>query len=98
MMENNKIDNTRIIEDGDLNNVSGGLSAQDYEKAANDIAATLKGVGVILEKFGDLLQIIKTSLDTNTCPLCNQKIVPLAEQCELNDFLQHVKTTHKDQQ
>ena len=93
MAENKKIFK---IEDGDLEKISGGLSAQDYEKAANDIAAALQGVGIILANIGDLLQLIKTAMDTNTCPICNQKIIPGAESCELMDFVQHIKVAHPD--
>ncbi len=91
-------ENKKIIEDSDLNKVSGGLSAQDYEKAACDIVDVLKGVGEVFEKFGDLLQLIKTAMDTNTCPICNQSIIPLAENCELMDFVQHIKAAHSDKQ
>ena len=91
MAENKKIFK---IEDGDLEKISGGLSAQDYEKAANDIAAALQGVGIILANIGDLLQLIKTAMDTNTCPICNQNIIPGAESCELTDFVQHIKVAH----
>ena len=91
MAENKKIFK---IEDGDLEKISGGLSAQDYEKAANDIAAALQGVGIILANIGDLLQLIKTAMDTNTCPICNQNIIPGAESCELMDFVQHIKVAH----
>lgn len=93
MAENKKIFK---IEDGDLEKISGGLSAQDYEKAANDIAAALQGVGIILANIGDLLQLIKTAMDTNTCPICNQNIIPGAESCELMDFVQHIKVAHPD--
>ena len=93
MAENN---NTKIIEESDLSKISGGLSAYDYEKAANDIASALKGVGVIIEKLGDLLQIINTAMETNTCPICNQKIIPGAESCELMDFVQHIKVAHPE--
>ena len=96
MAENNKINKSFKIEDSDLDKISGGLSAQDYEKAANDIAATLRGVGVIVEKLGDLLMIINTAMETNTCPICNQKIIPGAERCELMDLLQHFKATHSE--
>lgn len=95
MAENN---NTKIIEESDLSKISGGLSAYDYEKAANDIASALKGVGVIIEKLGDLLLIINNAMETNTCPICNQKIVPNAEKCELMELLKHVKETHSDLQ
>ena len=91
MAENKKIFK---IEDGDLEKISGGLSAQDYEKAANDIAAALQGVGIILANIGDLLQLIKTAMDTNTCPICNQNIIPGAESCELMDFVQHINVAH----
>ena len=91
MAENKKIFK---IEDGDLEKISGGLSAQDYEKAANDIAAALQGVGIILANIGDLLQLIKTAMDTNTCPICNQNIIPGAKSCELMDFVQHIKVAH----
>ena len=93
MAENKKIFK---IEDGDLEKISGGLSAQDYEKAANDIAAALQGVGIILANIGDLLQLIKTAMDTNTCPICNQNIIPGAGSCELMDFVQHIKVAHPD--
>lgn len=96
MTENNKVNNTKIIEESDLSKISGGLSAYDYEKAANDIASALKGVGVIIEKLGDLLLIINNAMETNTCPICNQKIVPNAEKCELMELLKHVKETHSD--
>ena len=98
MAENKNIENTRIIEDSDLNNVSGGLSAQDYQDAGNDIVSVLKGVGLVFEKFTDMLQQIQTAMDTNICPICNQSIVPLAEKCELMDFVQHVKIAHSDKQ
>lgn len=95
MAENNNI---KIIEESDLSKISGGISVYDCEKAANDIAAALKGVGVIIEKFGDLLLIINNAMETNTCPICNQKIVPNAEKCELMELLKHVKETHSDLQ
>ena len=93
MAENNNI---KIIEESDLSKISGGLSAYDYEKATNDIASALKGVGIIIEKLGDLLLIINNAMETNTCPICNQKIVPNAEKCELMELLKHVKETHSN--
>jgi hypothetical protein len=96
MAENNKIENTKIVEDSDLNKVSGGLTAEDYQKGANQVEDVIKGIGTILEKFGDMLQLIKTAIDTNTCPICNQKILPLAEKCELTDFVDHIKAAHKE--
>ena len=53
---------------------------------------------MVFEKFTDILQQIKTAMDTNICPICNQSIVPLAEKCELMDFVQHVKIAHSDKQ
>ena len=89
-------DNTKIIEDSDLDKVAGGLSIQDYENAINGIAAALRGAGTVLGNLSDVLQLIKTSMDTNTCPICNQKIVPLAENCELMDLINHIKIAHKN--
>ena len=97
MEENNKNNYTKIIEDSDLEKISGGdLTPQDCEKVANEIAAALQGAGIILVRIGDLLQLIKTAMDTNTCPICNQKIIPGAESCELMDFVQHIKIAHPD--
>ena len=94
MEENNKIFK---IDDSDLEKISGGdFTPQDCEKAANEIAAALQGAGIILVRIGDLLQLIKTAMDTNTCPICNQKIIPNAEKCELMELLKHVKETHSD--
>ena len=91
-------ENKKIIEDSDLNKVAGGLSVQDVENAANDVEGALKGIGMILDKFTDLLQLIKKTMGTNTCPICNQSIVPLAEKCELTDFVQHIKAAHPSNQ
>ena len=94
MEENNKIFK---IDDSDLEKISGGdCTLQDCEKAANDIAAALQAAGIILARIGDLLQLIKTAMDTNTCPICNQIIIPGAESCELMDFVQHIKVAHPD--
>ena len=94
MAENNKIFK---FDDSDLEKISGGdCTPQDCEKFANEIAAALQGVGIILAGIGDLLQLIKTAMDTNTCPICNQKIIPGAESCELMDFVQHIKVAHPD--
>lgn len=94
MEENNKIFK---IDDSDLEKISGGdLTPQDCEKVANEIAAALQGAGLILARISDLLQLIKTAMDTNTCPICNQKIIPGAESCELMDFVQHIKVAHPD--
>ena len=98
MTEYNKSEIKKLIEDNDLGKVSGGLTGQDVKDAADDIAEVLKGIGTLAEKFGDLLQLIKTAIDTNTCPLCNQDIVPLAEKCELMDFVNHIKAAHSDMQ
>ena len=94
MEENNKIFK---IDDSDLEKISGGgFTPQDCEKAANEIAAALQGAGIILVRIGDLLQLIKTAMDTNTCPICNQKIISGAGSCELMDFVQHIKVAHPD--
>ena len=97
MEENNKNNYTKIIEDSDLEKISGGdLTPQDCEKVANEIAAALQGAGIILVRIGDLLQLIKTAMDTNTCPICNQKIISGPGRCELMDFVQHIKVAHPD--
>ena len=97
MAENNKIENAKKIEDGDLEKVSGGITSEDVKEAGKDINEAIMSIANFFEKFGDLIQLIKTAIDTNTCPICNQKILPLAKKCELTDFVDHIKAAHKEE-
>ena len=95
MEENNR---RKIIEESELNKVTGGIYIRDIEKSADDIAEVLRGVGAIFSSLGELLQLIQTSMETNTCPACKQKIVPLAEQCDLLELINHIKVAHQNNQ
>lgn len=95
MEENNR---RKIIEESELNKVTGGIYIRDIEKSADDIAEVLRGVGAIFSGLGELLQLLQTSMETNTCPVCKQKIVPLAEQCDLLELINHIKVAHQNNQ
>lgn len=94
MAENNKIENTKKLEDADLSKVSGGTNPDEVNGTSYSIAKALKDIGEAFDNLGNALQQIKTAIDTNTCPICNTIIVPGAEKCELMDLIQHVKAVH----
>ncbi|MBQ1567870.1 MAG: hypothetical protein IIZ80_08300 [Erysipelotrichaceae bacterium] len=94
MAENKKIENAKKIEDGDLEKVSGGITSEDVKEAGKDINEALMSIANFFEKFGDLIQLIKTATETNTCPICKQRILPQAEQCEPMDFVRHIQAAH----
>ncbi|MCR5096869.1 MAG: hypothetical protein K6A70_09090 [Erysipelotrichaceae bacterium] len=86
-----------MIEDTDLNKVSGGVDPVIPE-LTNSSDLIIDAIKSLNNKFfgtiGELFQLIKTSSDTNTCPICNQQIIPNAEKCEPMDFINHVKANH----
>ena len=45
-----------------------------------------------------LFRKIDNAAETNTCPYCNQQIIPGADKCDPNDVINHVATTHGDMQ
>jgi len=80
MAENNKIENTKQIEGDELNKVTGGTTVDDLKDD--------------LFKFFDGFEVIINATKTNTCPICSQKIVPNAENCDLKDFTEHYSAVH----
>ncbi len=79
-MIRNKMDNERKLFEEQLKSVVGGDALEDFFKL-------LEGLGLAASK-------LKEGADTNTCPLCNAKIIPGAEKCTTEDILKHVNDVH----
>ena len=68
--------------DEQLKEIAGGNYGEDFWYA--------------VKKFGNNYAAIREAIDTNTCPVCSQRIIPGAEACEATDFFAHLRSKHPD--
>ena len=94
MAENKIIEDAKKIEDKDLDKVSGGYTPEELEPVMDDLDALLKGAGNVFHSLSEALQMINEAAETNTCPICKEKIIPLADKCKPEDFLNHFMVVH----
>ena len=80
MTENMNTGNIKQIEDDAIESVSGGTTVEDLKRDAD----------CFFEGLGEIVEATKI----NTCPICNQKIIPDAEKCGLEDFIHHYSAVH----
>ena len=60
----------------------------------DELGEILGGISGALDNLAAILQLIKTSAETNTCPICKEQILPGASKCEYKDVIDHVKLLH----
>ena len=44
--------------------------------------------------IGEALALVNQAYETNTCPICNQKINPVGETCSATEALAHIAQIH----
>ena len=76
------MDEKNEILDKQLKEIAGGGFGEDLYYA--------------FSKCGNSYNVIKKAIDTNTCPVCNQQIIPDAKKCVATDFFAHVRSAHPD--
>ena len=90
MAEKKKYEEAMKIDDSELEKIIGGLSTEDQEK----INEALADVGKTVKNITDTLELVYNAAETNTCPICKDKSLPLVDKCKPSDFLNHVKLVH----
>ena len=75
------------ILDEQLKEIAGGVTE-------DEIYDIFRGLSDAANSLAAILQHIKTAAETNTCPICNEQIIPGASRCEYKEVIQHVKLFH----
>ena len=95
MAENKDIKNIISIADSDLEKIIGGLSPEEADAALEEVGELLNDVGKTAQNVGSAISKLAVAVKTNTCPYCNNKILPGADKCSAKDFYDHYQIFHK---
>ena len=94
MSDNKKTKNAKKIEDFDLEKIIGGTTLDDTDSNLEEVIELAGNVGKTVQNLSNTLELVYKAAETNTCPFCNDKILPLADKCKPSDFLKHAKIKH----
>ena len=70
------------------------LSPEEADAAIEEIGELIYDVGKTAQNAGSAFSKLAKAISTNTCPYCNNKILPGASSCTARDFYDHYKIFH----